>query len=132
MDISEVQKVKALLTPGKKIVITTHANPDGDAMGSSLAMWHYLKQKGCKPVVIVPTAYPDFLAWMPGDNEVMNFQWKTEHGARLIGEAELIFCLDYNGLGRVNDMGKYLGDAKAPKVMIDHHLLPEPFVQYAF
>lgn len=132
MNQTEVEKVKALLTPGKKIVITTHTNPDGDAMGSSLGMYHYLKLKGCKPTVIVPTAYPDFLAWMPGDNEVLNFQWKTEHGARLIAEAELIFSLDYNGLARTDKMESYLKNAAAPKVMIDHHLLPEPFAQHAF
>lgn len=132
MNKTEVEKVKALHTPGKKIVITTHANPDGDAMGASLGMFHYLKLKGCNPVVIVPTGYPDFLAWMPGDSEVMNFQWKKEQALHLITEAELIFSLDYNGLARTDKMESYLKNAIAPKVMIDHHLLPEPFAQYVF
>lgn len=132
MDKNEVERVKALLTPGKKIVITTHTNPDGDAIGSSLGMYHYLKRKGCQPAVIVPNAYPDFLAWMPGENVVMNFQWKTEHGARLIADAELIFSLDYNGLARTDKMENYLKNAPAPKVMIDHHLLPDTFALHTF
>ena len=132
MQNSEAEQVAAHFTPGKKIVITTHSNPDGDALGSSLGMLHYLKLKGCSPVVIVPNAYPDFLAWMPGENEIINFQWKSERGARLIAEAELIFSLDYNALSRAGDMEKHLQNSKAPKVMIDHHIAPEPFADFPF
>ncbi len=132
MNTTEVEKVKALLTSGKKIVITTHSNPDGDAMGSSLAFWHYLKKKGCKPMVIVPTDYPDFLAWMPGDSEVIIYQKKVSQSNQIIADAELIFCLDFNALSRTGDMEKTLQNAKATRIVIDHHIAPDNFPDFLF
>jgi len=132
MNQAEVDKVKLLLTAGKKIVITTHANPDGDAMGSSLALYHYLKKRGCLPVVIVPTDYPDFLAWMPGDSEVILYPKRTQQAGQLIADAEIIFCLDFNALNRTNDMEKTLQAAKARKVVIDHHIAPDSFPDFLF
>ncbi|HXH17539.1 MAG TPA: bifunctional oligoribonuclease/PAP phosphatase NrnA [Chitinophagales bacterium] len=132
MNSTDVEKVKALLTPGKKIVITTHSNPDGDAMGSSLALFHYLKKKGCSPVVIVPTDYPDFLAWMPGDEAVIIYPKKTAMSNQLITEAEIIFCLDFNALSRTGDMENPLRQSGAVKIVIDHHIAPDNFPDFLF
>ena len=119
-----------LLTQPQHIVITTHHKPDGDAMGSSLGLYNYLIQQGHHAKVIAPTDYPDFLSWMPGNEEVIIYTENTEGSAKLIAGASLIFCLDFNNLSRINDMGELVRASNAQKVMIDHHLDPEDFDDY--
>jgi phosphoesterase RecJ-like protein len=116
-----------LLAQPQKIVITTHHKPDGDAMGSSLGLYNYLIQQGHHATVIAPTDYPAFLNWLPGNDDVIIYTDHTEQAATLIADAQLIFCLDFNALGRINDMGALVGASKAYKIMIDHHLEPEGF-----
>jgi phosphoesterase RecJ-like protein len=113
-----------------KIVITTHHNPDADALGSSLGLYHYLVIKGLEPVVVSPTDYGDFLKWMPGEKEVVNFEAETDRSIRLVNEADFIFCLDFNALKRINALGELVKASPAKKVMIDHHLEPEDFAAY--
>src|SRR6202012_5550019 len=119
-----------LLAQPQKIVITTHHKPDGDAMGSSLGLYGYLIQQGHHVKVIAPTDYPDFLSWMPGNEEVIIYTEHTQRSAELIAESDIIFCLDFNSLKRINEMGELVRSAKAFKVMIDHHLEPEDFDNY--
>jgi phosphoesterase RecJ-like protein len=119
-----------LLAQPKKIVITTHHKPDGDAMGSSLGVYNYLIQQGHHARVIAPTDYPDFLSWMPGNERVIIYTENTQQSVDLINEADLIFCLDFNALNRINEMGEVVRASKAYKVMIDHHLEPEDFDDY--
>ena len=119
-----------LLDRPRKIVITTHHKPDGDAMGSSLGLYNYLIQQGHHARVITPTDYPDFLSWMPGNEEVTIYTENTKLSATLIAEAEIIFCLDFNNLSRINEMGVLVGESRAYKVMIDHHLEPQDFDDY--
>jgi len=119
-----------LLAQPQKIVITTHHKPDGDAMGSSLGLYNYLIQQGHHTMVIAPTDYPDFLSWMPGNEEVIIYTEKTAQSATLIADADVIFCLDFNNLSRINEMGELVRAAKAYKIMIDHHLEPEDFDDY--
>jgi phosphoesterase RecJ-like protein len=119
-----------LLAQPQKIVITTHHKPDGDAMGSSLGLYNYLIQQGHHVNVIAPTDYPDFLSWMPGNSEVSIYTDNTEKANQLMVAADLIFCLDFNALSRINDMGEVVRGVKAFKVMIDHHLEPEDFDDY--
>ncbi|OOQ58669.1 DHH family phosphoesterase [Mucilaginibacter pedocola] len=121
-----------LLAQPKKIVITTHHKPDGDAMGSSLGLYNYLVQLGHHARVIAPTDYPDFLAWLPGNEEVIIYTENTEASAVLIAEADIIFCLDFNSLSRINQMGELVGASSAYKVMIDHHLEPQDFDDYRY
>jgi len=123
----DLAALKQLLASPQKIVITTHHKPDGDAMGSSLGLYNYLIQQGHHVTVITPTDYPAFLSWMPGNSEVVIYTEETEKAAGLIAAAGLIFCLDFNALSRINDMGILVGESKAFKVMIDHHLEPEDF-----
>jgi phosphoesterase RecJ-like protein len=121
-----------LLAQPKKIVITTHHKPDGDAMGSSLGLYNYLIQLGHHAKVITPTDYPHFLSWMPGDEEVIIYTDHTEQSNTLIADADIIFCLDFNALNRINEMGEKVGESTAIKVMIDHHLEPADFDDYRY
>lgn len=124
---------KELISTPKKVVITTHFKPDADALGSSLGLARYLKKKGHTVDVITPSDYPKFIAWMDGNEDVINFENnKTRQKAiKLIAEADLIFCLDFSALSRINDMEAVVRNAPGVKVMIDHHLYPENFSQFS-
>lgn len=126
----DIVALKDLLTDPKNIVITTHHKPDGDAMGSSLGLYNYLVQKGHRVKVITPTDYPDFLHWLPNNPEVIIFTEKPEESAKLIEDADFIFCLDFNSLSRINGMGELVRKSAAKKIMMDHHLDPEGFDDY--
>jgi phosphoesterase RecJ-like protein len=125
-------EVGQYLSQPRNIVITTHYRPDGDAMGSSLGLYNYLVQKGHSVQVITPNAYPDFLKWLPGNDHVMQFESDPEAAARRIGEAELVFCLDFNHLDRLETMASAVREASAKRILIDHHLDPEPVFTYPF
>ena len=129
LDIALLNK---LLAQPQKIVITTHHKPDGDAMGSSLGLYNYLIQVGHYVNVITPTDYPSFLNWMPGNDQVIIYEDRLEESGVLIDEADIIFCLDFNALGRINKMGELVKKSNALKVMIDHHLEPEGFDDYRY
>jgi phosphoesterase RecJ-like protein len=128
--MSDLAPLKELLVDPKHIVITTHHKPDGDAMGSSLGLYNYLIQKGHHVRVITPTDYPVFLQWLPNNPEVIIYTEKPEESKELVASAEIIFCLDFNALSRINEMGELVRASKAVKVMIDHHLEPEGFDDY--
>ena len=129
LDIAAIIK---LLAQPKKIVITTHHKPDGDAMGSSLGLYNYLIQQGHHARVITPTDYPAFLNWMPGNGDVTIYTEKVAESDQLIADADIIFCLDFNALSRINEMGVRVGESPAVKVMIDHHLEPADFDDYRY
>ena len=126
----DLASLTELLDQPQKIVITTHHKPDGDAMGSSLGLYNYLVQLGHHAKVITPTDYPGFLSWLPGNEDVIIYTEAAARSAELIAEANLIFCLDFNSLGRINEMGELVRKSSAYKVMIDHHLEPEDFDDY--
>jgi phosphoesterase RecJ-like protein len=126
----DLEALKAKLANPCKIVITTHHKPDGDAMGSSLGLFNYLVQKGHFVKVVTPTDYPYFLQWLPNNPEVIIYTDKVEESKKLVAEAELIFCLDFNTLTRINELGEEVRKAEGIKVMIDHHLEPEGFDDY--
>lgn len=121
-----------LLAQPRKIVITTHHKPDGDAMGSSLGLYNYLIQQGHHTTVITPTDYPHFFNWMPGNGDVLIYTDNTPAADTLIANADIIFCLDFNALGRINEMGEKVGESSAIKIMIDHHLEPSDFDDYRY
>ena len=126
----ELAALKELLAQPRKIMITTHHKPDGDAMGSSLGLYNYLIQQGHHAKVITPTDYPDFLAWLPGNGEVIIYTDNLAISEQLVAEADIIFCLDFNTLSRINELGELVRASNAIKVMIDHHLEPEDFDDY--
>ncbi|MDN5201512.1 bifunctional oligoribonuclease/PAP phosphatase NrnA [Fulvivirgaceae bacterium BMA10] len=117
----------------KNIVITTHHKPDADALGSSLGLAGFLKKKGHHVQVITPTDYPDFLTWMDGNSEVIIFNEGNEtKSGELIEKADIIFCLDFPSLYRINELGEMVREASAAKVLIDHHQEPEDFANFTF
>ena len=122
-----VTKFKEWQNECKQFVIIAHTNPDGDAIGSSLALYHYLKYLRKNVCVIMPNQFPDFLRWLPGADNIMNYDYYTDVANRRIAEADVICCLDFNKLDRVDDIAEKVRESKARKVMIDHHLDPEHF-----
>lgn len=118
----------------KRVVIITHFKPDADALGSSLGLAGFLTKKGHQVQVITPSDYPDFLAWMPGNESIIAVSKESKasflKAEKSIAEAEVIFCLDFSSLSRINDLGTLVKNAAAKKVMIDHHLEPEAFSDY--
>ena len=125
-------EVGQLLSQPRDIVITTHYRPDGDAMGSSLGLYNYLVQKGHRVQVITPNEYPDFLKWLPGNDRVMQFEADPDQAARRIREAEVVFCLDFNHLDRLEEMASIVRETPAKLILIDHHLDPDPVFAYPF
>lgn len=133
MNPQDIEGVKQLLTSPKKIAIIPHRNPDGDAMGSTLGLYHYLKLKGHDPIVIVPNEFPDFLAWLPSSNTVRIFEREVDTVTKILEAAEIIFTLDFNVLSRTGDqMEAALKKLKAPFIMIDHHQKPGDYAMYTF
>ena len=122
--ISEVEK---LLNEYSKIVIVTHVSPDGDAIGSSLGLFHYLYDTGNDVTIIVPNAFPDFLKWMKGTKDILEYEKYPEYAEKLIFDAELIFCLDFNIPKRIHKLGEMVEAAAAKKVLLDHHPDPSDF-----
>lgn len=118
--------------PGCRIVITTHHKPDGDAMGSSLALWKFLRNLGYDAHIVSPTDFGDYLAWMPHSDEVLNYEEEEAKSKALIDGAAFIFCLDFNALHRINELGAYILAAPGKKVMVDHHQEPEGFDDFRY
>lgn len=130
--MENISEVKSLLSTIKEIVITTHRNPDGDAIGSSLAMYKYLRHLSHSVHIVMPSEYPEFLEWMPDIKSIVVYDLEQERSEKLVEKADLIFCLDFNGLDRIDKLGELVHHAKAKKIMVDHHLDPEPFADIAF
>lgn len=129
--MKNINDFREFLKTPQKAVILTHFKPDADALGSSLGLSHYLKKKGHNATVITPSDYPEFITWMPGNKDVFIFtKEKSEKAATLIREAQVIFCLDFSSLNRINDLGEMVRQSSAKKVLIDHHLEPEKFADF--
>lgn len=128
--MNDLEELKQLLETPQDIVITSHRNPDGDAIGSSLGLFHFLKQKGHRVNVILPSEYPDFVSWLPAATEITIYDNDAERSKELLAAATLFFSLDYNGLGRVDPMGDSIKKLDCKKVMIDHHLFPEDYCDF--
>lgn len=113
------------LAEPRKVVITTHQKPDPDAMGSSLGLYHLLIQLGHTVQVISPTNWATFLDWMPGSELVIDFEKNVQKCEKIIFDADWIFCLDFNALNRAKRMAEVLANAKAERILIDHHREPQ-------
>ena len=118
---------KALLATPKNIVVVGHKNPDGDAVGSCLALANTLNAMGHEAQVIMPNDFPDFLKWLPDCEQVLIFDKEVEKSTRFINDAELIFTLDFNALDRTGDMEQPLSEATADFILIDHHQQPDDY-----
>ena len=120
----QVDQLSHLISDAQNIIITCHKSPDGDAIGSSLGWADYLHSLGKEPTIIVPDQYPDFLQWLPNTEKIVRYDKHPEKCDLLFKIADLVFCLDYNATSRVDEMEQALVSARAPKVLIDHHLDP--------
>lgn len=132
MTKNEIAEIKTLLQEPKSIVIVPHKNPDGDAMGSTLGLLHYLNKYNHNAVVIAPNDYPDFLRWLPGDDTVLDFENNASRASKLIADADIIFTLDFNAFHRTGQMEKPLSESKAIKILIDHHQQPDDYATYMY
>ena len=120
-------KFKALLKKSNNIVIVTHYNPDGDAMGSSLALYNYLIKTNKNVTVITPNEYPEFLHWLSGNKKVVQYSKQSKKATRIIQKSDLIFTLDFNNYSRLEGLGEVLKLATAKKILIDHHQQPDDY-----
>lgn len=110
--------------------MVTHWSPDGDAMGSSLGLSNFLLKYGHQVSVVVPNEYPEFLWWMKGHSSVIIADKEMQKAKDVLANSELIFCLDFNDLARINVVGQFIATLNIPKVMIDHHPQASDFAQY--
>jgi bifunctional oligoribonuclease and PAP phosphatase NrnA len=125
LENTDFDKISLLLDKPRKILITTHTNPDGDAIGASLALYGYLIKKNHHVEVMIPDPDPAFLHWMPFHNHLLVFTMNQDQCLKTIDDVDLIFCVDYNGLSRLSHASEFVRKAKATRILIDHHVQPE-------
>ena len=124
---ASIDHVEKWFEKAEKLVIVTHVSPDGDAIGSSLGLYHFLSSQSKTVHVIVPNAFPDFLKWMPGAKDIIQYNRYKDFADKLIQEADVICVLDLNALSRLDDMQYAVAGSPARKMLVDHHLNPEMF-----
>ena len=126
MILKGFDELKKFLETPKNIVVVGHRNPDGDAVGSTLALSRYLNKKGHHATVVMPNDYPDFLHWLPGSENTYRFDWQNKQSQKAIQKSDIIFLLDFNALHRVgSNMQKTLEEYPNDFAMIDHHQQPD-------
>lgn len=123
----KINKVEDLIDKANKAIIVSHVSPDGDAIGSSLGLYHYLEDSGIETTVIVPNEFPYFLKWLKGTKDILIYEAYKDFAKKLIEETDLIFCLDFNVLSRIKGLGDLVKASKAKKVLVDHHPDPDNF-----
>lgn len=124
----ELSTIKNLLSPKAKVVLLTHYNPDGDAIGSTLGMKHFLRNIGIESTIVVPNDFPKFLKWMPEAKKIIIADYKRKLAAETIAEADVLFILDFNASHRAGDrVGEWIEKSNATKILIDHHQQPDEF-----
>lgn len=124
IDYNLIQESFNLIESSNQILITTHLSPDGDAMGSSLGLYHFLKQIDKDVKIIVPNSFPYFLKWMEGSEDILIYEYNPKAAETIFNKSDLIFSLDYNIPKRIGPMSELLENATAKKILIDHHLYP--------
>ena len=127
IDDESVLLCKKMIEQHDNIVIICHMSPDGDAIGSSLGLYHFLDRLGKNATVVVPDLFPQNLQFLKGSREIVVYTRYPEFAESLIEKADLIFCLDFNALHRIDRLQKALSISQAKKILIDHHLSPEAF-----
>lgn len=130
MSKTDFTELKELLATPRKVAIVSHKSPDGDAIGSSLGLYHYLITKGHEVVVVMPNDYPTFLKWMPGTDKVVLHEGNEQNAEGLVNAAEVLFCLDFNTPDRAYGLEEVIQRSENVKVMIDHHPQPSGFVDF--
>ncbi len=132
MDKENVRRLRERLSKPARIVLIPHRNPDGDAIGSCLGLYHYLTNSGHQAAVISPNDFPGFLKWMPGAKDITIFEKDMATGRELLQSADLIVTLDFNSLERCGSLGTELKETEVPLAMIDHHQSPEEYAEIQY
>ena len=132
MNKQDIASIQQLLSTKKKIVIVPHKNPDGDAIGSTLGLYHYLIKGHHQVNVITSNDYPSFLKWIPGNDTILKHDSQTKACNDLINDADIIFTLDFNAFHRTGNMENVLAESSALKIMIDHHQAPDDYATYMY
>ncbi len=122
---NEINELKLLLKKKKNIVITAHTNPDGDAVGASLAMYHYLTKLGHKVNIVIPNQFPDYYRWLPKSDKILIYENHAKLCQKIIKEADIIFYVDFNALSRLGALTDIIKKNTAKRILIDHHIDPE-------
>jgi len=125
-----INKIKELLSFPRDIVIFSHRNPDGDAIGSSMALKLYLEKSGHTARIIFPSEFPSIYTFLPKTDDIIIFDYEKKKVENIIKKTEVIFFLDFSGLDRIDKMGELVQYSNAVKIHIDHHIDPEPFADY--
>ena len=124
LEQEKVEKFRELLQHTQQIAIAVHVNPDGDAVGTSLALAHCLKAIGKEVSVIAPNPFPDFLLWLDGAKDILIYKHEHAQVKKVLSTTDLVICADFNSLSRLDDLGKIIAESAIPCVLIDHHLKP--------
>lgn len=132
MEMNDIHILKEALSSPKKIAVIPHKNPDGDAIGSTLGLYHYLIDEGHKVTVVSPNDYPEFLKWMPGESTIVKFDVQKQEATDILKDADLVFTLDFNHLDRIENMKSTLTEIEATFVMIDHHQQPADYAKFMY
>ena len=125
IDIQKIERVGEFIDKGEKFVILVHRNPDGDAVGSATALALFLRGKGKNATVVVPNAFPEFLVWLPSAAESIVYEGAKDEAVAALSAADVIFCLDFNALSRLGELGEVVARLSTPRLLVDHHLQPE-------
>ena len=126
LSAAQCEQLRQLIAEAEHIMVCCHQNPDGDAIGSCLALAEYLRMHDKDPMIAVPDKFPDFLQWMPGTERIVRYDKHPEQVETAFAQADLVFCLDFNRPERMEKMGEVMAASSAKKVMIDHH--PDPAI----
>ncbi len=124
LSVEELSQLRSTLEGAKKVLITCHANPDGDALGSMTAMLSVLLRHGKEVVAVAPDRWPDNLTWLPLSGEIKRYQKHEEQVAEMVKDVDLVLMLDHGRLDRMAELGELVASLNVPRVVIDHH--PEP------
>lgn len=125
IDASKMEALKKNIDGAKRFAVLVHRNPDGDAIGSSLALMQYLAAMGKEAKVIVPNDFPDFLKWMPAADEIIIYESQKQAAVDYLHSVDAVFCLDFNALSRISELGTVVAGLAVPRLLVDHHLQPE-------
>ena len=132
LEQKDIFRITEALSHPKEVVIAVHYNPDGDAIGASLALLLFLQAKAHKASILSPNELPDFLDWLPQVDTIFIATQQFELCKEKIEAAELIFCLDFNSFDRVGILQKPFEEATSLKILIDHHINPAPSFDIAY
>lgn len=133
MNMQNFKELSTFLNTPRNIVVIGHRNPDGDAVGSCLALHHYFTKKGHNSIVVMPNDFPDFLKWLPDSEKIYRFDGQNHQSLRSIRNSEIVFLLDFNALHRLgDDMASKIADYPNDFALIDHHQQPDSIAKYLY